>query len=40
VIRKLARDFAANNLVVTREEVELQLCRTRAIAARQFAVSG
>jgi predicted tellurium resistance membrane protein TerC len=40
VIRKLARDFAANNLVVTREEVELQLCRIRAIAARQFAVSG
>jgi len=39
VIRKLARDFAAKDQVLTREEVERQLCRTRAIAARQFAVS-
>jgi hypothetical protein len=39
VIRKLAGDFAANNLVLTREEFERQLCRTRAIAARQFAAS-
>jgi len=39
VIRKLVRDFAANNQVLAREEVERHLCRTRAIAARQFAVS-
>ena len=39
IIRKLARDFAANGLVLTRDEVERQICRTAAIAARQFAVS-
>jgi predicted tellurium resistance membrane protein TerC len=39
VVRKLAHDFAANDQVLTREEVERQLCRTQAIAARQFAVS-
>jgi predicted tellurium resistance membrane protein TerC len=39
VLRKLARDFAANDQVLTRDEVERQLYRTWAIAARQFAVS-
>jgi hypothetical protein len=39
VIRKLARDFAANGQALTRDEVERQIYRTWAIAARQFAVS-
>jgi len=37
VIRKLARDFQAKGLVVNRDEIEHQLCRMRAVAARQFA---
>lgn len=39
VIRKLERDFRANGLVLTRDEFNRQLCRTRAIAARQFAIA-
>jgi hypothetical protein len=39
VIRKLARDFQAKGLVVSRDEIEQQLCRMRAVAARQFAMS-
>ena len=39
VIRKLASDFADNGVALTRDEIERQLCRTRAIAARQFAAS-
>jgi hypothetical protein len=39
VIRKLARDFAASGLVLSPHELERQICRTSAIAARQFAAS-
>jgi hypothetical protein len=39
VIRKLMRDFAANGVAVAREEIEHQLYRSRAVAARQFASS-
>ena len=39
VFRKLMRDFAANGVTVTREEIEHQLYRSRAVAARQFATS-
>jgi len=39
VIRKLAQDFAASGLALTRDEIERQLRRARAIAARQFAAS-
>jgi len=39
VFRKLMHDFAANGVAVTRDEIEHQLYRSRAIAARQFATS-
>jgi len=39
VFRKLMRDFAANGVAVTRDEIEYQLYRSRAVAARQFAAS-
>jgi hypothetical protein len=39
VIRKLARDFDAKGLIVNRDEIERQLSRMRAVAARQFARS-
>ena len=39
VIRKVVSDFAANGLVVTRDEIKRQLHRTQAIAARQFSMS-
>jgi hypothetical protein len=39
VLRKLARDFAVSDCTMPREEIERQLCRTQAIAARQFSTS-
>jgi hypothetical protein len=39
VFRKLLLDFAANGVAVTRDEIERQLYRSRAVAARQFAAS-
>jgi hypothetical protein len=39
VFRKLLRDFAANGVAVSRDEIEHQLYRSRAVAARQFAAS-
>lgn len=39
VFRKLMRDFAAYGVAVTRDDIEHQLYRSRAIAARQFAAS-
>jgi hypothetical protein len=39
VIRKLARDFRVKGLVVSRNEIKRQLCRMRAVAAWQFAMS-
>jgi hypothetical protein len=39
VLRKVMHDFAANGVAVTRDEIEHQLYRSRAVAARQFASS-
>ena len=39
IVRKLARDFTANGLILTRDEVERQLRRTWTIAVWQFAES-
>ena len=39
VFRKLMHDFAAHGVAVARDEIEHQLFRSRAVAARQFAAS-
>jgi hypothetical protein len=39
VFRKVLLDFAANGVAVTRDEIERQLYRSCAVAARQFAAS-